>query len=72
MTVKLSLDKSKLLGFNPKGEPLFNLVVAKNDLDSSANGVMSGLIKPAGIFKAIGTEKAVGDIKITSDRKTTV
>jgi len=72
MTDKLSFDKSKLLGFNSKGEPLFNLVAAKNDLDLGADGVLSGGIKPAGISKATGTEKAVGGIKIASGRKTTV
>lgn len=71
MTDKLSFDKSKLLGFNSKGEPLFNLVGAKNDLNSGADGVLSGGIKPAGLSKATGTEKAVGGIKITSGRKTT-
>ena len=60
------------LGFNSKGEPLFNLVAAKNDLDLGADGVLSGGIKPAGISKATGTEKAVGGIKIASGRKTTV
>lgn len=71
MTDKLNFDKSKLLGFNSKGEPLFNLVAAKKDLDIGSDGVLSGGIKQAGISKAAGTEKPVGDIKISSGRDMT-
>ena len=68
MTDKLRLDKSKLLGFSFKGEPLFDLVAAKNDLDLATDNILSGTSRPTGNTKRV----AKANDKITSVKKTNV
>lgn len=63
---RIELDKSKLLGYGPTGEPLFDLVI-ENGSDGSnaiADSRAVGGGKPTGTAKAIGMSKVEGSVKV--------
>lgn len=62
MTDKTTLDTSKLLGFDTKGEPLFDIVLATDDV--SAQSRAAGSVKVDGIIKAVGAPKLAGASKV--------
>jgi len=62
-----SIDTTKLLGFDLKGEPLFDVVVpSQQDVDQSSavgTGKAGGIVKADGTTKAVGASKLAGDVK---------
>jgi hypothetical protein len=63
-----NLDKSKLLGFNLAGDPLFDVVIHTNKSQQAhamATGkAVGGGGKPVGTSKVIGISKAEGSVKV--------
>lgn len=61
-----SIDTRKLLGFDLKGEPLFDVVIPSQDLGQSSavgTGKAGGIVKADGTAKAVGASKLAGDVK---------
>lgn len=57
---KISVDTSKMLGFDKHGVALVASVLSKSPIEPVGNGKMAGDTKMAGMSKPVGSGKMVG------------
>lgn len=68
MTIKSTVDSSKLLGFDVNGDPIFDLVAQSSGDHAQDHAV--GSSKAEGGSKAVGGGKALGITKADGTTKT--